>query len=281
MILAGFRWLLFAVYVLLFCTIPFALLWGTAGLGIGLGLAVALLVALRWNASDRIARRLGVRLLSSGEAPQVHAIVAELSRRARIPAPAIGVLDTSALNLATFGFRKDRYTLVITQGALQAFSRAELTALIGRQLCHLRSGQVPGESWMSQFFALFDWLTHFEVTAGPGSRRYYRFPVFLRQVIFYPLTLYPAFVLSGHREAANLDRRSLGLTRDPRPLAEGLRRLEAMAERNSLEPDFSTRHLFLYTPPAPDPLARVFFGEESFVKRIDAVENLNQAVTTP
>ena len=275
--LAASRWVLFVAYVLLFCTIPFALLWGEIGFAIGGLLTLIVLVTLRHGAEDKIAKRLGMRLLSPVEAPHVHAITQELSRRLSISTPRIGIIDSPSLNLAVFGFRSDRYFLAVTQGALSSLGRTELMALIGRQLCWLRTGQVRGESWLSQFFAMFDWLARSSDRMAQG-RRLYQYPAFIRQILFYPLTLYPAFVLSGHRDGSALDLRSLKVTRNVRALAEGMRRLEAMAERVPLDPEFSTRHLFLYTSVATDPLARVFFGEAGFGKRIDAVEELTQVV---
>lgn len=275
MVLATVRWLLFVGYVFLLCTAPFALLWGPIGFAIGAVATLSLLGVLRHKADRQIAMRLGVRPLSKAEAPHVHAITKELARRLRIPVPRLGVIDTPSLNLAVFGFGTGGYHLALTAGSLQDLGRTELTALIGRQLCWLRTGNVPGESWLSQYFALFDWMARSSDRMAQG-RRFYEFPTFLRKVLFYPLTLYPSFVLSGHREGPALDLRSLRITRNVRALSEGLRRLEAMSERLPLSPDFSTRHLFLYHPAATDGLARVFFGEENFGRRIQAVEALTQ-----
>lgn len=277
MVLAAVRWTFFVAYVFLLCAVPFALLWGTIGFAIGASLTLVVLAVLRFRAEQRIGQRLGMRLLSPGEAPHVHAIANELCRRLNIPVPRLGVIDSPSLNVASFGFRRDRYYLALTKGLVEGLGRHELTALIGRQLCWLRGGQVPGESWLSQFLALFESLARSSDRKVQG-RRFYGYPAFLREILYYPLTLYPAFVLSGHRDGSALDLRSLKVTRNVRALAEAMRRLEAMAERVPLAPEFSTRHLYLYTPAANDGLARVFFGEENFGKRIDAVEQLTQVV---
>ncbi len=276
--IARLRWLFFAAYLFLLCTLPFTLLWESVGLIIGSTLTLGLLVALRWNGATRLGKRLHMRLLSPAEAPHVHAMVAELSRRIRMTPPRLGLIDSDSLNIAVFGFHSGTSYLALTRGILTGINREELAALIGRQLCHLRSGVVPGETWLSQFLALFESFATAPEPDASGARHWVSFPLFLRQLLFYPLALYPAWVLSGHRDDVALDRRSLRYTRNPRALAEGLRRLEAFADRLPLTPQLNTRHLFLHSPPAPDALGRVFFSDDSFAKRIDAVEELTQVV---
>jgi hypothetical protein len=82
----------------------------------------------------------------------------------------------------------------------------------------------------------------------------------------------PAYFLKGTRDAAALDLKSTRVTRLPHALASGLRRAEALVERIPFHVPFSTRHLFLLSPPAEDPLARVFFGGEDVDARIRNVE---------
>lgn len=272
------HWLAFAVYVAVFFTLPLALLWNLMGAVVGAILAVSFLILLGFRGSERIARRLKMKPLARAQAPQVFAMVGEYCRRLQMPVPSIGIIETPALNLALFGFSRKTACLAVTRGALDRLKRDELSALIGRELCYLWFGDVFCESWLSQFLSVLDGVisprrTSWNKSAAAHNRRTYPFRLFLRQMALYPLTLIPAYFLKGARDAAALDLQSTRITRLPHALAGGLRRAEAMVERIPFRVPFSTRHLFLLSPPAEDPLARVFFGGDDVDARIRNVES--------
>jgi heat shock protein HtpX len=276
---AWLQWLLFVGYVGLFFAIPLTLLWERVGGLVGLGAAAIFLISLRIGGNRRIQRRLKMKRLTRAEVPLLASIVSEYCRRLSIPVPQLGVLETPALNSAVFGFSRHQASLVVTRGALTTLTRAELSSLVARELVYLWEGDIVCDSWLSQFLSGLDRI------AGPGrsrsvgqNRRYYPFRRILRQVLIYPLILFPVYVLRSARRPIEMDLKTVKLTRQPQPLAEALRHLEASQERLPLPTLFSTRHLFLLSPPAQDPLARVFFGTDRFATRIEAVENLRKVV---
>jgi len=228
---------------------------------------------------DRIARRLGVKRLTRAEAPQLFSIVEEYCRRLAIPVPQIGVIETPALNSALFGFHRSGAYLVVTRGVLETFSREKLCALVGRQVTNLWQGDFICHSWLSQFLKLLDRVTHPARSRGAvHSRRFYPFKLFLRQVLLYPLTMFPAYVLKVSQNPVQMDHRSAKLTRLPRALGEVLRHLESMQERIPYQSPVSLRHLFILPPTTQDPLARVFFHTPDFSERIEAVSSLQTLV---
>jgi len=271
--------ILFLFYVTLFITLPFALLAERVGFGIGVVLSAAFLFSLRYHGLNRILRRMKAHRIAKAQAPILFAQVAELSRRLQIPAPQIARVDSGAINLAITGFSKNESCLVVTRGALAQLSREELEALIGRQMTYLWGGEVSNATWLSQFLACMDTL----ISAGfqhhaLHTRRFYPFKVFLRQILLYPLTLLPAFLLRGTQEPDELDRRAVRVTRRPNALGEAYRKLEALQERYPLAVPFSVRHLFLLPPPTLDPLGRLFFDAEPLLPRIQLLAQMSKNV---
>jgi len=271
-----FRWSLFAGSVLFFFTLPLALLWDRSGLVVGGLCAVSFLFCVGFKAEQRIAKRLGLNPLTTAEAPFVHTAVTEYCRRLGIPVPRLALMETPAINLAIFGRRFKNSCLAITRGALQRLEREQLFALIGRELTYLWFGEVFCQTWMSQFFSTIDYIVTPSI-ARP--RRSYPFKIFLRQVLLFPLTLLPTYFLKSRRESSFFDLKSIRITRKPKALAEGLRRIEATEQRTPLQVPFSARHLFLISPVAQDPLARMFFRTEDLPVRIKLAENLREVVS--
>jgi heat shock protein HtpX len=278
---AFFRWTLFAAYVALFFVIPFYLVGDLIGLGVGISLWLGFLVFIRWNGVAKITRRLKVSPLTRAHHPALRAIVSEYCRRLKLPEPRVGVMASPAVNLGLFGFNPRDAHLVITQGAIERLSRDQLSSLIGRELCYFKLGESVTETWLCQFLWIFYRLINQPALSRTAPvRKTTTVKLFSKQILFFPLTLFPLLVLKGRRNAELVDNLSLKLTRKPGALSAGFRYLEAMQERIPFPVAFSDRHLFLLPPRNQDPLARVFFQSESFSERIRAIEGLRRAVMT-
>ncbi|MCB0404425.1 MAG: hypothetical protein KDD51_06535 [Bdellovibrionales bacterium] len=277
---AAVRWFFFAVYLAIFFTLPPWLLWEHTGLLVGLFLTAVFIYWLRVHATERIQRRLAVRKLTFAEAPQVHTIVDEYCRRLRIRKPQLDLLESLSVNIAQFGFRRGATHLVLTRGLVDALRPPELAAILARELCLLKAGEVPGQSWLSQFLAVIDWFVGTPVKISSHHvRREYSLKLVSRQVVFYPLSLFPTFLLRSRRDPGKLDLQSLGLSKKPEALAEALRFIDAVKDRHPLAVPFNARHLFLLPPTTKDPLARIFFDSEELHPRIGSLEKLRRVLT--
>ncbi|MGQ7844133.1 M48 family metalloprotease [Granulosicoccus sp. 3-233] len=71
-------------------------------------------------------------------------VVAEIAIASSTPQPDVFVLRTeSSINAMVFGAEEGRHVLVMTQGALDAFDRAELQAVIAHEFGHIANGDLP------------------------------------------------------------------------------------------------------------------------------------------
>lgn len=258
------RFLSFTAYLLFFFVIPLSLLWDWTGFAIGLVLFSLFLVGLKYRAFEKIQKRLRAEPLFLTEAPVLFTLLQEHCRRLEMPVPQVFLIRSDALNSATFGFSQERSALVVTEGLLVRLSREQLSALLCRQLLTIWHREILGASWLAQFLALIDWATL--------SRRQGGFSHFLKRVVFYPLALFPAYILESGRSPEALDQQSTKVSRRPLELAEALRMLEALQERNPLFVRFSLRHLFLVTPSSIDPIVGVLFKSTRLKTRIRALQ---------
>lgn len=71
-------------------------------------------------------------------------VVAEIAIASSTPKPDVFVLrNESSINAMVLGAEEGRYVLVLTQGALDAFERAELQAVIAHEFGHIANGDLP------------------------------------------------------------------------------------------------------------------------------------------
>ncbi len=273
-ILVLLRWLAFFSFTVLCLAVPLGLIWGSQGLIAGVLVASILAIGMRWNATERIARKLQAKPLTLAEAPIAHGLVREYCRRLRIPTPQLMIIESNGLNAGAFGFSRHAIRLVVTRGLLEKLTRGQLAAVLCRVLCKAQTFEIYNESWLCQFFEVLDKA----VLSKKNSMRRPEEPLILhrvlRQAILYPITLFPAYVLKASCDESLLDAQTAKLTQNPLFLAGAYRRMESRADWAPYQAPFSCRHLFLATPPTADPLARAFFAETALNQRVKQIETL-------
>ena len=154
LLLAGFPFLL-----LLIC-FAFALLisaFDNPDVGQGIENAIALTPALipvallgsviwfviAWFANRGIvAAMTGARALDRRTDPRVWNLLENLCISRGITMPQLYVIDSPVLNAYASGIRKSQYTITVTRGLVDALDDAELEAVLGHELTHIRNRDV-------------------------------------------------------------------------------------------------------------------------------------------
>ncbi len=271
------RWGLFALYLTVLFTLPVTILGSYLGLGLGLTFSSLALFLLLFRGEEKVFKKLNLTHLSLAEAPEVHHLIKELSRRLNIPPPKIAKLKTESLNIGVFGLSRKKSVVILTEGLLKTMSRPQLSALLGRELTAIWYGDTFLSSWFSRFLAVIEQisLSHLLAKSSKG-KRFYSLQWVLSQIIFLPIALIPQYLLLGIRRSTNLDLESLKLTQLPKDLAESYRLLEVSAPRNALRTPWSLSPLFLLPPTTLDPISKLIFSEPYNSKPLASLNKLRQ-----
>lgn len=259
----------------LFALVGYAL-GGATGIVVALALAVAMNGAAYWF-SDRLALAMAhARPVSPAEAPWLHAQVADLARRAEVPAPAVYVIDDPSPNAFATGRDPAHAAVAVTTGILALLDAPELRGVLAHEFAHIKNrdilittvaatiaGAIAALANIVQFAALFG--GHDDDEEGPGLLGS------LALLIVAPIaaTLIQLAVSRSREYAA--DATGARLVGDPLALAGALGKLERgawlrpMAVNPAAAPLFIVHPfsgggvpgLFSTHPPMPERIARL------------------------
>lgn len=128
---ASLNWLLAAAWRDLAQAAP----WATVGA------ALWILVAYRFHQS-MIDALTGGREVTRQDAPRLYNLLENLCIARGIPMPKLKIMDDPALNAFATGLNPRQYSVTVTSGLLAALDDAEMEAVLGHELTHIRNGDV-------------------------------------------------------------------------------------------------------------------------------------------
>lgn len=133
--------LLMAALTALFMFVGQAL-GGSSGMMTALFLALAMNFFAYWNSDKLVLRMNGAREVAEGEAPELHALVAQLARQAGIPKPKVYVVENATPNAFATGRNPEHGAVAVTTGIMQALNRDELAGVLAHELAHIKNRDI-------------------------------------------------------------------------------------------------------------------------------------------
>jgi heat shock protein HtpX len=116
--------------------------FGQGGLIIGLVLGLVFVGGSYWF-SDKVAVKAArARAVSEQEAPQLYAIVRDLTQRADMPMPAIYIAPAEQPNAFATGRNEHHAAVAVTQGLLQIVDENELRGVLAHEISHVRNHDI-------------------------------------------------------------------------------------------------------------------------------------------
>src|SRR5438105_6875711 len=106
-----------------------------------LGTALWILIAYKFHQS-MIDAVTGGRVVTRQEEPRLYNILENLCISRGITMPRLKIADDPALNAFATGMNEKQYAITVTSGLLEQLDDAELEAVLGHELTHIRNGDV-------------------------------------------------------------------------------------------------------------------------------------------
>src|SRR3954471_11120408 len=211
--------------------------FGSQGLFIGLMLGLVFVGGSYWF-SDKVAVKAArAKPVTEQEAPQLYAIVRDLTQRADMPMPAIYIAPAPQPNAFATGRNEHHAAVAVTQGLLQVVDENELRGVLAHEISHVRNrdiliGSVAATVALAITFVarMAMWGAIFGGGGGDRNRDNNIFGV-LAMVILAPIAaglLQMALSRSREYEA---DRSGAELIGTGEPLASALLKLDAYSKQ--------------------------------------------------
>ncbi|AUX26673.1 protease [Sorangium cellulosum] len=104
--------------------------------------------------------------VSPAEAPGLHRMVEELSRRAEIPKPRVYVIPDPQPNAFATGRNPEHGVVAVTEGILQLLSERELRGVLAHEIAHIKNRDILVSTIAAAFASGITWIAHAVSFAG-------------------------------------------------------------------------------------------------------------------
>lgn len=229
--------------------------------------------------SDRIAlASMQARPVSEVEAPQIYAMVRELSTSAGQPMPRIYVSPTAAPNAFATGRNPANSAICVTRGILEILEPRELRAVLGHELMHVYNRDILTSSVAAALAGIITSIAQFMFFFGGGDRREGGNPFAgLLMVILAPMAAMLIQLAISRTREYDADEDGARLTGDPLALASALAKLERGTRQRPLAPTPATEsvsHMMIANPFRGGGFSRMFATHPPMEDRIARLERM-------
>jgi heat shock protein HtpX len=228
----------------------------------------------------------GGREVTRAEEPRLYNLLENLCISRGIPTPKLKIIDDSALNAFSTGLNEKQYSITVTKGLLNTLNDAEIEAVLGHELTHIRNGDVRmlviavviagvisffGEMVFRIFFQNVYWgggRRSREDGKGGGAGIAIVLALALIAVAWL-LSIVIRFALSRQREYL-ADAGSVELTKNPDAMISALRKIEGRGEL----PRANSAVMEMCIDNPREGFSNIFDTHPSVDKRIDVLVKL-------
>jgi heat shock protein HtpX len=230
-------------------------LFGSGGLVIGLILGLVFVGGSYWF-SDKVAvKAAGAVPVSEADAPQLYAIVQDLTQRANLPMPAIYISPASQPNAFATGRNEHHAAVAVTQGLLQVVDQEELRGVLAHELSHVRNhdiliGSVAATVALAITFLarMLMWGAIFGGMGGNGRNRNGNALGAIAMMIFAPIAAALLQMSLSRSREFEADRSGAELLGTGEPLARALEKIDAYAKQIPMDIDPAHATAYIINP---------------------------------
>ncbi|MDR1995399.1 MAG: M48 family metallopeptidase [Azonexus sp.] len=206
-------------------------------------LAGAIWVAIAYRFNQAIIDTVtGGRDVTRQEQPRLYNLLENLCISRGIPMPKLKIIDSASLNAFASGLNPQQYSVTVTSGLLDRLDDAEMEAVLGHELTHIRNGDVRLMviagiiAGIIGFFAELAFRLFFRPgrsSSRGGGKNGSAALVFIIALVLIALawlvSMLIRFALSRSREFL-ADAGAVELTKNPDAMISALRKIESRSE---------------------------------------------------
>ena len=254
-------------------------------------IAVAM-AAFQYYGSDRLVlMTTGARVVTPQEEPRLHATVERLAAMWDMPKPKkIAVMDTHVPNAFATGRNPQNAVIAVTRGLLSRLTEAEVEAVLGHELAHVKNRDVMVLTWASIIvimagflMQMLFWVSLFggfggRDRGGGGNAFLIMLAVYAGTILVYFLSQLLIMALSRYREFA-ADRGGAIVTGAPMQLASALAKISnemyRIPEKDMRQVEHASA-FFIIPALKGDSMMSLFSSHPKVEKRIERLQAMQR-----
>jgi heat shock protein HtpX len=218
----------------------------------------------------------GAQPVTQAEAPELHAIVANLAQRAGLPMPRIAIIPEDTPNAFATGRDPEHAVVAVTEGIMRVLSRPELEAVLGHELGHVKHRDILIGSLAAVLAQAIMFLSRFAGFFGARDEEGRSNPVAgIAIMILGPLAAILLQMAVSRSREYMADEYSAHLTGRPDMLASALERLQTYNQRlpmQSAQP--ATAHMMIVNPLSAGGLMSLFSTHPPLEARVERLRHM-------
>ena len=224
--------------------------YGRSGLYLALAIGLVMnFVSYFW--SDKIVlMSSGAKLVTQAEAPELYAIVANLTQRAGLPMPRIAIIPDETPNAFATGRDPEHAVVACTEGILKLMTRPELEGVLAHELGHVKHRDILIGSLAAALAQAILFLSHMAMWITPRDDEGRPHPLAgLVIAILGPIAAMLLQMAISRSREYDADEYSAHITGRPDLLASALERLDAYNRQEPMaHAQPATAHLMTVSP---------------------------------
>lgn len=247
-------------------------LGGQSGLMIAFVFAVVMNFGSYWF-SDKIVLRM-YHAQPVGPGHPLYDLTARLVQRAGLPMPKVYIIPDASPNAFATGRNPEHAAVAATQGILQVLSQQELEGVIAHELAHVKHRDILISSVAATIGAAITMLAHTAMFFGGNrdDRNGGSNPiVLLASIILAPLAAGIIQAAISRSREFSADAGGAEIAGTPYPLADALRKIDAISRKVPLDANPATAHMFIVKPFSGAGIASLFSTHPPTEQRIAAL----------
>jgi heat shock protein HtpX len=233
-----------------------------------------------WFSDKMVLAAYGARPIDEASAPEVYAIVKELSQAAGIPMPRLYLIDSDTPNAFATGRNPKHAAVAVTRGIMRICSRDEIKGVLAHELSHVINRDILTSSiaatlagaimmlgtWL-RWGAIFGLGNRSENERGGGLE-------LIAAAILAPIAASLIQLAISRTREYQADASGAKLSHHPLYLANALRKLESANERMPMDAGQATAHMFIVNPLSAEGMSRLFSTHPPIEERIRRLEQM-------